>query len=1149
MKSSSACLKAGDANGIDADEKDIDGRPLLVSTEESGSVAFVATQGATANQTFYVAGVHNPPHTALGFNGTKYDYVNINGVADDISVTQGSIVVWAKLDSSILSDGENHGIVEIGQSASIDHWIGLRKVVGDTIDFRYTINYPTAYRAVIPDISDFGDWRHVVGIWNATDVLVYDNGELVDVTPRGDDIPVALDKAMIGADAQGGTNYGCMSTIDDVRIYNRALSATEVAELRNGEEISTGLVGYWTMDDRADNYDVTDSSGYTNHGQATRFTSEMGAEPDYATPWAITYLDLQDAIDDAGESDEVWVRSGGYTPTRPANRAATFTLKSNVYIYGGFAGFEQERSDRDWNINTTLLSGDLAADDVGDFDDPSRDENSYHVITGVDGGMLDGFVIEGGHADIDGESAFGGGMYNVQCSPTVSNCTFRNNYAEQDGGAVFNWGAYSGPMLTNCVFVDNKAGHNAGAVTNYKSSAIITNCFFTNNSGGNIGGAVFNYWNIYAPSPELNNCVFYGNEAHGGGAIFNNYTYADVINCTFHNNKSTVAPEYGESVFDAYGAFGQEFDNCVMWADSTREQIHVFYPWSQPSVTYSDIKGGFAGAGNINADPLFVDATEPYGPDEIWGTYDDGLHVKTGSPCKNSGNDNALPSDKADVDGDGDTTEDLPIDAAGADRIRGGQVDMGAYETSPPAASDDSVSVLQAQSVIITLAATDSDGDTLTYVTGYPLYGSLAQLEDTVAYTAFSEYSGEDSFDFVAYDDQHVSNTATITITVDPDSDLDGLSDSFETYTPGLDPFDADSDDDGMPDGWELDHAAEFGCDPTDPSDGSGDYDGDELSNLDESRYGTDFYETDSSGQVISDDTDGDGMTDGREVNANFGGYGPDAPYSTYLYCIPVTSPTNPASDDTDGDGVKDNKEIDWGLDPTNPDSDGDGLTDGQEVGYYHPGQVEYHPCVYNPGFVNIWGLPATECDTDATRTDSDRDGLPDGWEAKYAIIIPDGTVDPRKNDDTGDDPDTDDLPNISEFNNGTDPTNWDTDGDERTDGEEVTGFDWNGYPVPISDPLNVDTDGDRLVDGLSNAVLVADYPEGVPYEDNPSYVAGELTAWGNPGMSLSPTNQHSDPDGMNDGWEVRHMITGWGEYFHPALDKAEDFWCDPPVS
>ncbi|MHC4333326.1 MAG: LamG domain-containing protein [Planctomycetota bacterium] len=137
----------------------------------------------------------------------------------------------------------------------------------------------------------------------------------------------------------------------------------------------------------------------------------------------------------------------------------------------------------------------------------------------------------------------------------------------------------------------------------------------------------------------------------------------------------------------------------------------------------------------------------------------------------------------------------------------------------------------------------------------------------------------------------------------------------------------------------------------------------------------------------------------------------------------------------------------------------------------------------------------------------------------------------------------------MREFNNGTDPTNWDTDGDERTDGEEVTGFDWNGNPVPISDPVNVDTDGDRLVDGLSDAVLVADYPEGVPYKDDPSYVAGELTGWGNPWMPVSPTNEHSDPDGMNDGWEVRHKITSGGEYFHPALDKAEDFWCDPPVS
>ncbi|MHC4335632.1 MAG: LamG-like jellyroll fold domain-containing protein, partial [Planctomycetota bacterium] len=1110
----------------------IDGRPLLVSTEEGGSVAFVTTQGATGSRTFYVTGVHNPPHTALGFNGTS-DYVTISGVTDDISLTQGSIVAWVKLNASILSDGSAHGITEIGQSGSGDNWIGLRKTGADDIVFRYRSG-GTNSSVSISDISAFVDWHHVVGIWDATDVLVYDNGELANSAPRGADIFGALDQAIIGADAQQAMDYFFNGAIDDVRIYNRALSATEVAELRNGEEVGTGLVGCWTMDDRADNYDVADSSGYGNHGQAARFTSAMGVEPDYATPWVITYLDLQDAIDDAGESDEVWVRSGRYTPTRPANRAATFTLKSNVYIYGGFAGDETDRSQRDWISNPTVLSGDLAADDVGDFDDPSRDENSYHVVIGDDDVLLDGFIVEAGYAN--GPYATGGGMCNVMCSPTVTNCTFRNNYAEGDGGAMLNFGGNTAPKLTDCVFRGNGAGRDGGAVCNDHSSALIYNCFFIENGSSNIGGAVFNHWHIFAVDPEIINCVFYGNKAPGGGALYNYYTRTDIINCTFYNNEATLTNEYGESVFDAYGSFGPEFTNCIMWGDSNRKQICVYYPWSQPTVTYSDIKGGFAGTENINADPLFVDVSDPCGPDEIWGTYDDGLHVKTGSPCKNSGDDSALPSDKADLDGDGDTTEDIPIDAAGADRIRGGQVDMGAYETSPPAAQSQTVYVNQDHAANVALGpATDGDGDNVTYFVIMPSHGWLTVNGTAAVYTPFPGYFGSDSFEFFAQDDHHTSDAATVSITVRIDTDGDGLSDYDEINYWGTNPDSVHSDADSMPDGWEVEH----GLDPT-VNDGSGNPDADGLTNNEEYAWGTDPH---------VQDTDSDGMTDGDEVNANFGGYGPDAPWSTYLYCIPVTCPTNPASDDTDADGVKDNKEIDWGLDPTNPDSDGDGLTDGQEVGYYHPGQVEYHPCVYNPGFIPVWETQALYCDTDATLADSDRDGLPDGWEAEHAIIIPDGTVDPRMNDDTGDDPDTDDLTNISEFNNGTDPTNWDTDGDERTDGEEVTGFDWAGHPVPISDPLNVDTDGDGLVDGLSDAVLVADYPEGVPYEGNLSYVAGELTAWGNPWLSVSPTNPHTDGDGMNDGWEVRHMITGWGEYFHPALDKAEDFWCDPPVS
>ena len=53
-----------------------------------------------------------------------------------------------------------------------------------------------------------------------------------------------------------------------------------------------------------------------------------------------------------------------------------------------------------------------------------------------------------------------------------------------------------------------------------------------------------------------------------------------------------------------------------------------------------------------------------------------------GSPAINSGNRNLLPADANDTDGDSNTTEPIPFDQRGAgfDRLRGGQIDMGAFE-------------------------------------------------------------------------------------------------------------------------------------------------------------------------------------------------------------------------------------------------------------------------------------------------------------------------------------------------------------------------------------------------------------------------------------------------------------------------------------
>jgi hypothetical protein len=66
-----------------------------------------------------------------------------------------------------------------------------------------------------------------------------------------------------------------------------------------------------------------------------------------------------------------------------------------------------------------------------------------------------------------------------------------------------------------------------------------------------------------------------------------------------------------------------------------------------------------------------------------------------------------------------------------------------------------------------------------------------------------------------------------------------------------------DADSDGMPDAWET----RYGLDPDDPADAAGDPDADGLANLQEYQCGT---------SPVSDDTDGDRLLDGWEIDNDF---------------------------------------------------------------------------------------------------------------------------------------------------------------------------------------------------------------------------------------------------------------------------------------
>ena len=163
----------------------------------------------------------------------------------------------------------------------------------------------------------------------------------------------------------------------------------------------------------------------------------------------MTACELPYALTSSVYGQEIWVMAGTYTPDASGDRAATFQLKSGVALYGGFAGTETLRSQRDWATHVTTLSGDIGTS--GDVAD-----NSYHVVTGSGAdatAVLDGFTITGGNADGSAPDNSGGGLYTSGGSPTLTNVIFRANSAHQ-GGGMHNDNS-SSPTLTNVTLSGN----------------------------------------------------------------------------------------------------------------------------------------------------------------------------------------------------------------------------------------------------------------------------------------------------------------------------------------------------------------------------------------------------------------------------------------------------------------------------------------------------------------------------------------------------------------------------------------------------------------------------------------------------------------------------------------------------------------------
>jgi PKD repeat protein len=229
--------------------------------------------------------------------------------------------------------------------------------------------------------------------------------------------------------------------------------------------------------------------------------------------WATAFSTIQRGVDAAYTSGagEVWVAEGTYT----AAGDAVATMKPGVDLYSGFAGNETSRDQRDAAAHVATIDG----------------QGERRGVVGADNATLDGFTIARGQAH-----DYGGGMYNLAASPTVTHCVFSEN-AAQWGGAVFNSG--SSATLTQCAFTKNTAAESGygGALFNSGGASSIADCIFSENQAAS-GGAICNSGAV----AEITRCAFSHNAALEGGAVFNGArSSAAIAGCTFSDNAASAA--------------------------------------------------------------------------------------------------------------------------------------------------------------------------------------------------------------------------------------------------------------------------------------------------------------------------------------------------------------------------------------------------------------------------------------------------------------------------------------------------------------------------------------------------------------------------------------------------------------------------------
>jgi hypothetical protein len=394
----------------------------------------------------------------------------------------------------------------------------------------------------------------------------------------------------------------------------------------------------------------------------TRYVTETGSGNKDGTNWANAWNAkiFADTIITLPSGMAIWIAKGNYNPTKDslgnvvvddmfnfANRERTFMVPSGVSLYGGFAGTETSLDQRNRTlidaVNRTSFDG---GNVITHFPDMSNSWNLITLKNSSESTVIDGIYFY----NFSRQAIFILSTINNTSDPTIAGCNFGAAYNNGEG-AIYILG--QGSLI---------------------SKPKITGCYFNYNS----------YYTFFVPvysqgscKTEISNCIFSKSQNDHTCFYFQQTKGGSVTNCTLYANRRSYSSPPTFIINNITDSLN--ISNCIIRNDATPGSGYLYNFLIngnnlvalrncniQPQDHYEAVEPALQ-SGNIDVNPEFKDSMDQDGPDNAFGTTDDGLQLKITSPSINAGFNDHIPAIAVN-------------DILGNHRVSGCTVDMGAYE-------------------------------------------------------------------------------------------------------------------------------------------------------------------------------------------------------------------------------------------------------------------------------------------------------------------------------------------------------------------------------------------------------------------------------------------------------------------------------------